>query len=636
MFTKKWMTLIALVAMAAMILPACAPAPTPEVIVKEVPVEKRVVETVVVEKEVPVEKEVVKTVVVEKEVPKEVVVEKEVVVTATPAPPTRPNILRVNLHTGDIPTLDPSLSTDTSSVQIVDELTVGLTRLNEVTLELEPGMAESWDISADGMTYTFHLLQGIPWARWNGEEVEEVLDCEGNVRYVKAADFEYAIKRTCNPDTASDYAYVLGFALVGCSELNAAEGWADMSDEEKQALIDGVAAKALDDYTLEVKVTSPAVYNANILGMWVAHAEPSWVIEGDDCTDARGDRWTEPGFNQAYGPYVLEEWVHDSYVLLTKNPFWPGTKYVPVPQIEEVKGTMLIESAAMAEYEAGNLDVVGVPIADLDRVKADPVLSKELSIAPSGCTYYYGFNTAKPPVDNVHMRRALSHAIDRLGLVTNVTKGGQEPAQWFCRPGMAGCPTMESNPDAGIKSDPDAAKAELKAYMDEMGYTSVDQIPEIILMFNTSEGHKRIAEAIAQMWKETLGIEVAVTNQEWAVYLETLQTEGAAPQVWRLGWCLDYPDANNWTKEVFACGGHEEIPTSWCDEEFTALLEKAALERDLATRQQMYADAETDLCYDQAVIAPIYWYTRVTLTKPYLNRTFSQHGHEAYEKWNLK
>jgi len=178
MFTKKWMTLIALVAMAAMILPACAPAPTPEVIVKEVPVEKRVVETVVVEKEVPVEKEVVKTVVVEKEVPK------EVVVTATPAPPTRPNILRVNLHTGDIPTLDPSLSTDTSSVQIVDELTVGLTRLNEVTLELEPGMAESWDISADGMTYTFHLRHDVTFH---------------DGKPVTAQDFKYSIER------ASDY-----------------------------------------------------------------------------------------------------------------------------------------------------------------------------------------------------------------------------------------------------------------------------------------------------------------------------------------------------------------------------------------------------------------------------------------------
>ncbi len=189
---------------------------------------------------------------------------------------------------------------------------------------------------------------------------------------------------------------------------------------------------------------------------------------------------------------------------------------------------------------------------------------------------------------------------------------------------------------AGIKSDPDAAKAELQAYMDEAGYTSVDEIPEIILMHNTSEGHKRIAEAIAEMWQETLGIQVTITNQEWKVYLKTLQTEGAAPQVWRLGWCLDYPDANNWTKEVFAIGGHEEIPTSWHNEYFTALCDEAAVETDLTKRQDMYAEAETILCYEDAAIAPIYWYTRVSVSRPWVNRTYSQHGHETLEKWSLE
>ncbi|MDY6877693.1 MAG: peptide ABC transporter substrate-binding protein [Chloroflexota bacterium] len=605
MLSKKWYVLVTALVVGSTLLAACA-----------APAE-------------PVEVEVTRVV----EVEGETVVETEtLIVTATPAPPEkemRPNHLYMSFGYGDVPTLDPALTTDTSSVQLVNEFNIGLTRLNEVSLELETGMAESWDVSDDGLTYVFHLLEGIPWVRWNGEAVEEVLDDEGNVRYVTAHDFEYGIKRTCNPETASDYAYVLGFAVTGCNELNTAEGFGDLGDEEKQALIDGVAVKALDDYTLEATFTSPAVYNLNIIGMWVARAQPSWLIE------ERGDRWSEPGFHQSYGPYALKEWVHDSSITIVINPFWAGIDSAPVAQIEEVTWYMLDTSPAFAEYEAGNMDVSAVPLADLDRVRADPVLSEELYIAPVGCTYYYGFNTAKPPVDNVHMRRALSHAIDRLGLVENVTKGGQQPAQWFCRPGMAGCPTMDSHPDAGIKSDVDAAKTELQAYMDEMGYTSVDEIPEIILMHNTSEGHKRIAEAISEMWKETLGIQVTVTNQEWKVYLATLQTEGAAPQVWRLGWCLDYPDANNWTKEVFACGGHEEIPTSWCNEEFSAFLEEAALEADLATRMDMYAEAETTLCYEDAAIAPIYWYTSVNVTKPYVNRTYSQHGSQSVDKWSL-
>jgi oligopeptide transport system substrate-binding protein len=194
---------------------------------------------------------------------------------------------------------------------------------------------------------------------------------------------------------------------------------------------------------------------------------------------------------------------------------------------------------------------------------------------------------------------------------------------------------MESHPDGGIKSDPEAAKAELQLYMDEMGYSSVDEIPELILMHNTSEGHKRIAEAISQMWKETLGIEATVTNQEWKVYLSTLQTEGAAAPVWRLGWCLDYPDANNWTYEVMACGGHEETPLSWCNEEMTAMLEEAALEADPVKRQQMYMDAEQILVYEDAVVIPIYWYTLLQTRKPYVNGPYTQTGHDAWEKFSL-
>lgn len=606
MRNKKW-SIVAFVVVISFVLAACgAPAPPEQV-------------------------EVVVTQLVEKEVAGETVVEQvEVVVTATPTPPEkemRPNVLRWAFGYGDIPTLDPSLTTDTSSVQLVEEMTVGLTRLDDQA-NLHPGMAESWDISEDGQTYTLYLLEGIPWVRWNGEEVVEVLDDEGNVRYVTAHDFEYGIKRTCNSETASAYAYVLGFAVAGCNDLLYAEGYGDLSDEDKQALIDGVAATALDDYTLEVTFVNPAVYNINIVGMWVAHAMPQWIIE------QQGDRWFEPGFNQSYGPYALKEWVHDSYATIVKNPFWPGIDSAPVPQIDEIEFYFLEASAEFAEYEAGNMDRSHVPLPDLDRVRADPVLSQELNIQPDACTYYYGFNNSLPPVDNVHMRRALSHAIDRQSVVENVLKGGQQPAQWFCRPGMTGCPTMDSHPDAGIKSDVDAAQMELQAYLDEMGYASVDEIPEIVLMHNTSEGHKRIAEAISAMWQETLGIQVTVTNQEWKVYLQTLR--GNSPQVFRLGWCMDYPDANNWSAELFAVGGGYEAELQWKDnEEYTEITQAAALEPDPVKRQQMYADAEDILVYEDAALAPIYWYTAVEVTKPYVNRGYSMHGHQTFEFWSL-
>ncbi len=590
MSRKLYLTL-ALVVTAAMLLTACA-TPTPQVI-KET-----------------------------------VVVTKEVVVTPTPVPK---KVLRLNLGPGDVPTIDPSLATDVSSVQIIELTTVGLTRQNEETAEVEPGMAESWDISEDGRTYTFHLRKGIYWVKYDAAkgEVVQVLDCEGKPREVKAQDFWYGIIRTLKPETASDYAYVLAFAIEGGEEFNSGT----ITDTA------AVGVKVIDDYTLQITFKEPAAYNANIAGMWVAHAEPSWLIEGDQCTEARGDKWTETGFFQGYGPYTLKEWVHEDHITLVKNPFWPGIPSVPQAKIDEVVFRMLDDTAAFAEYEAGNLDTAGVPIGDIDRVKADPVLSKELYIAPVLCTYYYGFNTKAPIVDDVRVRRALSMAIDRKALVENVLKGGQEPAQWFCRPGLTGCPTPKDYPDLGVKYNPEEAKKLLNEYLQEKGLKPEDL--DLTLMFNVGVGHEKIAQAIQQMWKETLGINVKLASQEWKVYLKTIRDPKATPQIWRLGWCQDYPDANNFTREVFSFGGSanpkEGGGVNWKNDKFEELVLAAAKEMDPKKRVDLYAQAEQILVYEDAVIAPIYWYTRVTCTKPYVKRTFSVLGGlEHIEKWDIE
>jgi len=609
---KKLSMLLGILLIASLVLTAC-PAPEPQVVEKVV--------TQVVEKEV----KVVETQVVEKEVEK--VVEKEVKVEVTAVPPAGPKEVFLTFGYGDVPTLDPSLSTDTSSVQIVSELTVGLTRPDDETSELAPGLAKSWDMSADGLTYAFHLLDDVPWVRWNGKEVVKVQDCEGNDRMVTAYDFEYAILRTLKPETASDYAYVLAFAIAGADAFNSGE----ITDTAT------VGVKAIDATTLEMTFKEPAAYNTNIAGMWVAHAEPSWVIDGDDCTEARGDRWSEPGINQSYGPYALKEWIHDSSITLVKNPFWAGTPTAPQAKIDEVTWYMLDAVPAFAEYEAGNLDSTQVPLADMDRVKADPVLSKELNIAPDTCTYFYGFNTKALVVDDARVRRALSMAVDRQSLIDNVLKGGQEPAQWFTRPGLAGAPTMADHPDLGIKYDPAAAKTELDAYLAEKGLTA-DQL-DLTLMFNTSSGHQKIAEAIQQMWKANLGVDVKLTNQEWKVYLKTIREPEGTPQIWRLGWCQDYPDANNFIREVFAKGGSDNPSAgggvNWENPTFEDIVAKAALELDPAKRVEMYAQAEEILVSTDAVMIPIYWYTMVNVTKPYLQRTYGLGGQSYIEKWDI-
>ena len=567
----------------------------------------------------------------------------EKIVTATPAPPTatpkptRPNVVRVNPGAGDIPTLDPNIAEDTSSITAIENSFVGLTRLDEVTSELGPGMATKWDISADGKTYTFKLRTDVPWVKWDAgqKKVVKVSSCPDKDkkvtdRMVTAKDFEYGILRALDPKTASPYAYVLSFVIEGAEEYNSGA----ITDTKK------VGVKAIDDSTLEIKFKTPAVYNLNIAGLWTAYATPKWLIEGDDCTTARAERWIEPGFFQSYGPYTMKEWVHDSTMTLVKNPFWPGSKEIPVTKVETVVFSMLDEAPAMAEFEAGNLETVGVPAGDMDRVKADPKLSKLLVSAPQACTYYFGFNTKAKYVENANLRRALSFAIDRQKLIDTVLKGGQEPAQWFGRPGIAAAPTLKDHPDLGVKFDAAKAKEYLAAALKELN-TTADKL-DISLMFNTSSGHQKIAEFAQQQWKDNLGVNVKLTNQEWKVYLVTTKSENT-PQIFRMGWCMDYPDENNFINEVVAVGGSQNpakggVPYggfNWKNDKFEKLVKDAAVETDPKKRLDLYAQAEQIITVEDPVMIPLYWYTRNTLTQPYVKRTFSVGGHEIFYHWEI-
>jgi oligopeptide transport system substrate-binding protein len=591
MIRKTWLA-VSLLVIASLMLTACQPQT----------IEKSVVQTVIITAPPQVKTET-----------------KEVVVTATPKPADKVKVLHLNLTAGEVATIDPALATDVDAIQLVDEMTVGFVRQNETTGNIEKAMATSWDISPDGLVYTFHLRTGVPWVKYDARtrQVVRVQDGEGKDRMVTAKDFEYGILRTLDPKTASDYAYVLTYVISNAAQFNGGT----LTDTTK------VGVKALDDATLQITFVDPVVYNLNIAGMWVAHAQPSWLIE------EKKDRWTETGYQQSYGPFTLKEWIHDASLTLVKNPYWPADMpNIPQSKIDEVTFTMLAATPAFAEYEAGNLDVSGVPLSDVDRVRVDPKLSKQIENVPTMGTEFYTFNVKKAPLDDVRVRHALSYAIDRQSLIDNIIKGQGEPAQWFCRPGAAACPTPDKYPNLGIKYDAAKAKSELDAYLKEKNLTA-DKL-DLTLTYNTTEQNKQVAEAIAAMWKNVLGLNVTITNMERKVFYAQRQSDPNM-QIMRSSWVQDYQDANNFDKEVFSTGGAYANITRWSDSKYDEMCTKAAKEQDPTKRMELYAQADQYLVVDQAVIAPLYWYSSLVIYQPHVKHTKSVTGYDWFEKWDI-
>jgi len=514
--------------------------------------------------------------------------------------------LNWNLGT-EPPTLDPALATDTTSVLLDEQLFLGLTDFDDTTeANVVPEIATEWSVSDDGLAWTFKMRKDIWWVHYDpaSKKFEKK-------RLVTAHDVEYGAKRTINPETASDYAYV-SYIIKNAEAVNTGES----TD------LDSIGVKAVDDYTVEFTLEQPAGYFPAIASMWVNRPVPRESIE------QYGDLWTEPGNIWSNGPYALDTWEHENRIVLVKNPHFYSAKTVSIEQINMLMVTET--STAFAMYENGELDVAAVPLEDMDRVKADPVLSKELYIAPALCTYYYGFDTSEFPVDNVKVRQALSYAIDRQKLSDTVLKGGQLPAWSFACKGIFG--QVADNPDfPGITFD--VAKGQQA--LADAGYPGGAGFPDTTLMFNTSEGHQKIAEFIQGQWKEHLGIDVKLANQEWGVYLNTLTED--PPAIWRLGWCADYPDQNNWVHEVFSTKGANR--PNWTGpnaDEFTRLTEAAAAAEDPEERKKFYFEAEKLLCVDSAVIIPIYYYTSVRVDKPYLERTDQLVGGQHFDVWKVK
>ena len=518
---------------------------------------------------------------------------------------------------GDPHSIDPQLGIDTRDATLFVQLFPGLTWLNEETRVVDLAMAASYDVSEDGTVYTFHLLEDVPWVRYNADsgEVEQLMDAEGNPRYVTASDFVYGFTRALDPATASPGSYMLAPYITGATEFNAGEGSAE-----------DLGLQALDDYTFEITSPEAVGYVLGIYGLGLARPTPAWAIEES------GDVWTEPENIATYGPFALKDWAHEESITFIKNPYWPGSAGVSQTNLDELTVRFMDNPVQLREYEAGNIDVIFAPISELDRLRADETLNAELSIVAGLCSQAWGFNTQKAPFDNAHIRRAFSYAVDRQTLVDYVTKGGEIPARWYTPPSISMAPTLEDNPELGIEFNPEIAQEELALGLEELGVESAGDLPSVTVVFGNTETLSLTAQALQVMWEETLGIRVELSGLDTTTYWSTLEED--AGQIFRAGWCPDYNDANNYLRDVMRSDSIYNYGR-WENEAFDQLVDEARLLTDDSERQALYAEAEQLMVVDEAATMPLYWPITATMTKPYVSRTYSTTGFEAYWKWDI-
>jgi len=489
-----------------------------------------------------------------------------------------PKVLRWNLG-ADPRTLDPQLNAANDGGHVINNTFEGLMR-ELPGGKAEPAMAESYEISEDGKTYTFHLRD----AKWSDGQP------------VKAQDFEYAWKRALDPNLIpepSEYSFQL-FYIKGGQDFF-----------EGKASKDDVAVKALDDKTLQVELIAPTPYFLELTGFYTYMPTRQDIVEKDP------ENWARtPELAVSNGPFKLVEYTMGDRLVLEKNPeYWNADKV----KIDRIEAPMIVEdSTALTAYEAGDLDVLhNVPNQEIPRLKAeDPTFYIRAKVG----TYYYNFNVQKKPFDDVRVRRALTLAIDRTAIVEKVTQAGEIPATGFTPPGLfddQGRDFRKTNGDFGI--DPKAAKVEeAKALLAEAGYPDGEGFPTFELLYNTNEGHKAIAEAIQEMWKQNLGINATLQNQDWAVFQDNRMNGNF--EVARGGWIGDYLDPMTML-DLFTSYSPLNDP-HWYNDEFDALIEKAKVTTGAERSQALY-DAEK-MMMDAQIVAPVYHYVDKLAVKEYV------------------
>ena len=386
----------------------------------------------------------------------------------------------LNITVGTEPEdIDPHVVTGVPEHHIIVALTEGLVAEDPVDLHPVPGTAERWEVSDDGTVYTFHLRGSAKWT--NGDPVT-------------ADDFVQSFKRILTPALASKYSYML-FVMKGAEDYSTGK----LKDFAQ------VGVRAIDERTLEITLNSPTPYFLSLLNHYTWFPVHIATIEKHGGLVKRGSGWTKPENFVSNGPFRLKSWRLGRKIVVEKNPdYWDAA----TTKLDEIHFYPIeLETTQENAFRGGQLhNIYNLHIDKIATYKKEH--PDELRIKPHLASYFYRFNTTRKPCDDVRVRKALAMSLDRGSITKNVTKGEQMPALFFTPPGVAGYTAR-----ARIEENIDKARQLLA----EAGYPDGKGFPSLELLYNTTEGHRIIAEAIQQMWKKNLNINITLQNQEWKV-----------------------------------------------------------------------------------------------------------------------
>ncbi len=546
-------------------------------------------------------------------------VERQIIITATPSA-SEDDMALVELdvgYTGSFPVVDPQLANSSSGIDLVENLFVGLTRLNHETATVEPQLAASWEVSDNGRLWTFNLRDDVYWVRPAPPARAQTFWRAQAVRPVVADDLVYAVQRICQRSTGSPEAVIL-FIIEGCEAVYAAA-------QPTPADLNQIGVTALDEFTVQFRLVKPSSYFLTITSLWFMKPVPTEQLL------AHENRWLESDNLYVSGAFIptLSTW-NQGRLVLHANPLWPLNRRGNV----SVANIIFSENQtnAFKLWQARSLDVSPIPAAERTAfVEQNP---DRFRLVSPHTVFYLSFNFESGVFSDPNVRRAFSAAIDREALITELVGPQAIPMRHLTPPGTVGAPPAG---EVGLGYSPDFARLQ----MAESSYRTCGLLPPFTLLVSTSDLSLRQAEILRRMWVNELDCiesQIIIEQAQFGTLLaNTRRNAGAArPDMWELGWSSYYPDAHNWLSDLLHCQDSDNRQIRPCSNQ-DELIREAGLLQDVDERRRIYRQIEAQFFGMDGVmpVIPLYAQGQLVAAQNWLAYTPAAFGGEQFDTYTI-